>query len=152
MKTAFWPVFVNIANENICSARLSPLLRYNHANLPNTAAFFVNLPVLPTTTEQTFLPKGTERFLKMGAHKQQIFSDLLLVCRCDGRCVIQRLAVKVKLEQAFYQLLNDMLLHFHIDMTVYFGIGADISGVMGKDSSNGFRVALACLDYRFIGE
>lgn len=45
----------------------------------------------------------------MGAKKQQIFSDLLLVCRCDGRCVIQLLAVKVKLEQAFYQLLNDML-------------------------------------------
>ena len=89
--------------------------------------------------------------MKMGAKKQQIFSDLLLVCRCDGRCVIQLLAVKVKLEQAFYQLLNDMLLHFHIDMTVYFGIGADISGVMGKDSSNGFRVALACLVYRFIG-
>ena len=90
--------------------------------------------------------------LSYKAKKQQIFSDLLLVCRCDGRCVIQLLAVKVKLEQAFYQLLNDMLLHFHIDMTVYFGIGADISGVMGKDSSNGFRVALACLDYRFIGE
>lgn len=75
----------------------------------------------------------------MGAKKQQIFSDLLLVCRCDGRCVIQLLAVKVKLEQAFYQLLNDMILHFHIDMTVYFGIGADISGVMGKDSSKPYK-------------
>jgi hypothetical protein len=51
----------------------------------DTAAFFVNLPVLPTTTEQAFLPKSTETFLKMGAKKQQIFLDLLLVCRCDGR-------------------------------------------------------------------
>ena len=50
------------------------------------------------------------------------------------------LAVKAKLEQAFYQFLNDILLHFHIDVTVHFGISADISGIMGKDSGNGFRV------------
>lgn len=62
------------------------------------------------------------------------------------------LAVKAKLEQTFYQPLDDMLLHFHVDMTAHHGMETDISGVMGKDSGNGFRVTLARLDNGFLGE
>ena len=88
----------------------------------------------------------------MGAKKQQIFSDLLLVCRCDGRCVIQLLAVKVKLEQAFNQLCSDVVLHIRVIIAVHLGEVADISGVSVKDSLYRYGVALMCFYYRVIGE
>ena len=40
-------------------------------------------------------------------------------------------AVKAELQQAFYQLPDDMLLHICVNMSVYFRTRADISGIMG---------------------
>ena len=77
--------FVNKANRKVCSAHLSPLQRWKGGVLANTTKNFLFFYLYPTTIRRCTLPK----ILKMDAKKQQIFSDLLLVYRCDGRRVIQ---------------------------------------------------------------
>ena len=82
------------------------------------------------------------------------FSDLLLVCRCDGRRLFSFqtiwLTVKPEFKLAFYEFCLDVVLHIHIKIPVDVGAVADKSGVMGKHLIHSCRVALMHLYNRFV--
>jgi hypothetical protein len=138
-----------------CSGVFCPLFTTTTVKRVRFGKCSGNFSVLPVCSLQQSGGVVCQRFLKMGAKKAaNLFQDLLLICRCDGRryCGIKLSAVKAKFQQTFYQPLDDMLLHIRVDLPVHFGAGSDISGIMGQHGCNGIRVTLTCLNYRFIGK
>lgn len=60
--------------------------------------------------------------------------------------------VKAKFEQRGNEPLLHIVLHLGVDLSVYFGEVADISGVVGKNRVDCVRVALMGFNDCFIGE
>jgi hypothetical protein len=117
-----------------CSGVFCPLFTTTTVKRVRFGKCSGNFFVFPVCSLQQSGGVVCQRFLKMGAKKAaNLFQDLLLICRCDGRryCGIKLSAVKAELQQTFYQSSDDMLLHIRVDLSVHFRTRADISGIMG---------------------
>ena len=88
---AAWLVSVNIAITAACPARLCSPLRTETENAKRSFGFFHHYygskPISGKLPRHFLQQQECVVCQKWAQKKQQIFSDLLLVCRCDGRWV-----------------------------------------------------------------